>query len=145
MQADAALDPAQRALYAEILRAPAGFRLDAAVTTTYSLDFETALVIPAALAFHAAAEERRETLGTPLALLDGLERMARRIAIFCEASRIHGRPSGANRLRQQFPFHFNPLSFFLPGSRLGASTQVYLWRARQHVRERTGKSRRLRR
>jgi hypothetical protein len=97
MPVDAALDPAQRALYADILRAPAGFRLDAAVATTYSLDFETALVIPAALAFHAA-EERRETLGTPLALLDGLERMARRIAIFCEAGRIHGRPSGANRL-----------------------------------------------
>lgn len=97
MQTDAALDPSNRALYADILRAPAGYRLDAAVATTYSLDFETALVVPAALAFHAA-EERRETLGTPLALLDGLERMARRIAIFCEASRIHGRPSGANRL-----------------------------------------------
>ena len=97
MLRDPALDPAQRALYVDILRAPAGFRLDAAVATTYSLDFETALVIPAALAFHAA-EERREALGTPLALLDGLERMARRITIFCEAGRIHGRPSGANRL-----------------------------------------------
>lgn len=47
-----ALDPENRALYGEILRAPAGYALDQALATTYTLDFETALVIPATLAFH---------------------------------------------------------------------------------------------
>ncbi|WP_147438860.1 phospholipase D family protein [Roseovarius spongiae] len=97
MQTEAALDPENRALYADILRAPAGFELDAAVATTYTLDFETALVVPATLAFHAA-ENRQETLDTPLALLEGLERLSARIAIFCEAGRIKAVPKGANRL-----------------------------------------------
>ena len=92
-----ALDPENRALYGEILRAPAGYELDQALATTYTLDFETALVIPATLAFHAA-ESRQQTLDTPLALLEGLERLAKRIAIFCEAGRIKAMPSGANRL-----------------------------------------------
>ena len=35
-----------------ILRVPAGYDLDAALATTYTLDFETALVVPATLAFH---------------------------------------------------------------------------------------------
>lgn len=97
MRGNAALDPENRALYAEILRAPAGHDLDAAVATTYTLDFETALVVPATLAFHAA-ENRQETLDTPLALLEGLERLSARIAIFCEAGRIKALPKGANRL-----------------------------------------------
>lgn len=91
------LDPENRALYGEILRAPAGYELDEALATTYTLDFETALVIPATLAFHAA-ESRQQTLDSPLALLEGLERLAKRIAIFCEAGRIKAMPSGANRL-----------------------------------------------
>jgi len=97
MPDSAALDPENRALYGEILRAPAGYELDAALATTYSLDFETALVVPATLAFHAA-ETRQETLDTPLALLEGLERLSSRIAIFCEAGRIKAVPRGANRL-----------------------------------------------
>ena len=97
MQNKSALDPENRALYGEILRAPPGYELDVALATTYSLDFETALVIPATLAFQAA-ESRQQTLDTPLALLEGLERLASRIAIFCEAGRIKGVPKGANRL-----------------------------------------------
>lgn len=97
MHNKSALDPENRALYGEILRAPPGYELDVALATTYSLDFETALVIPATLAFQAA-ESRQQTLDTPLALLEGLERLATRIAIFCEAGRIKGVPKGANRL-----------------------------------------------
>lgn len=92
-----ALDPEQRALYGEILHTPVGFELDQAIATTYTLDFETALVIPATLAFHAA-ENRQQTLDTPLALLEGLERLSSKISIFCEAGRIKGVPKGANRL-----------------------------------------------
>ncbi|MCF1708700.1 phospholipase D family protein [Tabrizicola sp. J26] len=97
MQNEAALDPQNRALYTDILRAPHGYRFDCALATTYTLDFETALVIPASLAFQAA-ESRSEVLDTPLALLEGLERNARRIAIFCESGRIQGTPKGVSRL-----------------------------------------------
>ncbi|WP_281969076.1 phospholipase D family protein [Roseovarius nanhaiticus] len=93
----AALDPENRALYGEILRAPAGYELDVALATTYTLDFETALVIPATLAFHAA-ETRQQSLDTPLALLEGLERLSSRIAIFCEAGRIKSVPKGSTPL-----------------------------------------------
>lgn len=97
MPPEAALDPQNRALYGDILRPPPGYGFDCAVATTYTLDFETALVIPATLAFHAA-ESRQETLDSPLALLEGLERLAGRIAIYCEAGRIQGAPRGINRL-----------------------------------------------
>lgn len=91
------LDPENRTLYGEILRAPSGYEVDMALATTYSLDFETALVIPATMAFQAA-ENRAQVLDTPLALLDGLERLAERVAIFCEAGRIAAQPRAANRL-----------------------------------------------
>lgn len=97
MPSDSPLDPENRALYGEILRAPPGYEVDMALATTYSLDFETALVIPATMAFQAA-ESRAQVLDTPLALLDGLERLAERVAIFCEAGRIAAEPRAANRL-----------------------------------------------
>ena len=97
MPSDSPLDPENRALYGEILRAPPGYEVDMALATTYSLDFETALVIPATMAFQAA-ESRAQVLDTPLALLDGLERLAERVAIFCEAGRIAAQPRAANRL-----------------------------------------------
>ncbi|MCT2538761.1 phospholipase D family protein [Sedimentimonas flavescens] len=92
-----ALDPANRRLYSDILRAPPGYAFDAAVATTYSLDFETALTVPATLAFQAA-EARAQLLDTPLALLEGLERLAGRMAIFCEAGRIKAVPKNPNCL-----------------------------------------------
>lgn len=97
MPSDSPLDPENRALYGEILRAQPGYEVDMALATTYSLDFETALVIPATMAFQAA-ESRAQVLDTPLALLDGLERLAERVAIFCEAGRIAAQPRAANRL-----------------------------------------------
>lgn len=97
MPSDSPLDPENRALYGEILRAPPGYEVDMALATTYSLDFETALVVPATMAFQAA-ESRAQVLDTPLALLDGLERLAERVAIFCEAGRIAAQPRAANRL-----------------------------------------------
>lgn len=97
MPSDSALDPENRTLYGEILRAPQGYEVDQALATTYSLDFETALVIPATMAFQAA-ENRAQVLDTPLALLEGLERLAERLAIFCEAGRISAHPRAANRL-----------------------------------------------
>lgn len=96
MPSDSPLDPENSALDGEILRALPEYEVDVALATTYSLDFETALVIPAKMAFQAA-ESRAQVLDTPLAPLDGLERLAERVAIFCEAGRIVAQPRAASR------------------------------------------------
>ncbi|SEL29004.1 phospholipase D family protein [Halomonas daqiaonensis] len=81
------LNPEQRVLYGESLQPPPGYTFDAAVATTFSLDFETALAAPVSLALFAA-ETRDEILRHPLALLEGAERIAGRLAIFTDAGRI---------------------------------------------------------
>src|SRR3546814_4547651 len=87
MQPDPAFDPENRELYTALMRAPDGYRFDHAVATTYSLDFETALAIPITIVFRDA-ENRDEMLRSPLALLQSVERMAERIAIYCDRGRI---------------------------------------------------------
>ena len=67
------------------------------VATSFSLDFETALAVPVALALFAS-EDRDELLTSPLALLEGLERTAERLVVFCEAGRIQAQPSPQSRL-----------------------------------------------
>lgn len=87
------LDPEQRTLYGASLQPPAGYILDAAVATTFSLDFETALAAPVSLALFAA-ENRDDLLIHPLALLEGAERIAGHLLIFTDAGHIqaHARP-----------------------------------------------------
>lgn len=97
MQADPAFDPENRELYTAMMRAPDGYRFDHAVATTYSLDFETALAIPIAIVFRDA-ENRDEMLRSPLALLQSVERMAERIAIYCDRGRIKSANPNAARL-----------------------------------------------
>jgi hypothetical protein len=93
----ASLDPEARVLYGESLAAPAGYVFDAAVATTYSLDFETALAAPVSLALFAA-ENRDEILGQPLALLEGAERIADRLAVYCDAGHIQAQTQQQSRL-----------------------------------------------
>lgn len=87
------LDPEQRTLYGANLQPPAGYVFDAAVATTFSLDFETALAVPVSLALFAA-ENREDILTHPLALLEGAERIAGRLLVFTDAGHIqaHTRP-----------------------------------------------------
>ncbi|WP_323799139.1 phospholipase D family protein [Parasphingorhabdus sp.] len=95
MPADSAFDPENRKLYTTLMRSPDGYRFDHAAATTYSLDFETALAIPIAIVFRDA-ENRDEMLRSPLALLQSVERMAGRIAIYCDRGRIkEARPNVA--------------------------------------------------
>lgn len=91
------LDPEVRVLYGESLAPPSGFIFDAAVATTYSLDFETALAAPVSLALFAA-ENRDEVLGQPLALLEGAERIADRLAVYCDAGHIQAQTQPQSRL-----------------------------------------------
>ncbi|MBU3891069.1 phospholipase D family protein [Methylosinus sp. KRF6] len=87
MQNRRSLDPEQRLLYGANLQPPAGYVFDAAVATTYSLDFETALAVPVSLALFAA-EDRDSILSHPLALLEGAERIAGRLVVFTDAGHI---------------------------------------------------------
>lgn len=87
------LDPETRVLYGDSLQPPPGYVFDAAVATTFSLDFETALAAPVSLALFAA-ENRDDILAHPLALLEGAERIAGRLVVFADAGHLHaqGRP-----------------------------------------------------
>ncbi|EGP54045.1 hypothetical protein Agau_P200235 (plasmid) [Agrobacterium tumefaciens F2] len=88
-------NPENRELYTSLVRAPDQYRFDNAAATTYSLDFETALTIPIAIVFRDA-ENRDEMLRSPLALLQSVERMAGRMAIYCDRGRIkEARPNAA--------------------------------------------------
>ncbi len=98
MSSDDVFDPENRSLYTSILRAPEGYVFDCALATTYTLDLATALVIPAILTFDNA-ENAAEIRNNPLFLLQGLEKTAKRIAIFCDRGRIKGpRPHEARFL-----------------------------------------------
>jgi len=91
------LDPEQRTLYGANLQPPAGYVFDAAVATTFSLDFETALAVPVSLALFAA-ENRDDILSHPLALLEGAERIAGRLVVFTDAGHIQASVRPHSRL-----------------------------------------------
>jgi hypothetical protein len=91
------LDPEARVLYGESLAVPAGFAFDSAVATTYSLDFETALAAPVSMALFAA-ENRDEILGQPLVLLEGTERVANQLVVYCDAGHIQAQTQPQSRL-----------------------------------------------
>lgn len=97
MPPDLPLHPDVRNLYGASLRPPPGFVFDAGVAATFSLDLETALSIPVALALFSF-EDTDDLLKSPLALLEGLERAADRIAIFCEVGRIQAQSAPQSRL-----------------------------------------------
>jgi hypothetical protein len=98
MSGDDVFDPENRSLYTSILRAPEGYVFDCALATTYTLDFGTALVVPAILTFDNA-ENAADIRKNPLFLLQGLEKTAQRIAIFCDRGHIKGtRPHEAQLL-----------------------------------------------
>ncbi|MGO9957514.1 MAG: hypothetical protein ACLP50_16350 [Solirubrobacteraceae bacterium] len=91
------LDPEQRVLYGASLQPPPGYSFDAAVATTFSLDFETALAAPVSLVLFAA-ENRDELLTNPLALLEGAERIAGRLVVFTDSGHIQAHPRPHSRL-----------------------------------------------
>ena len=91
------LDPETRVLYGDSLQPPPGYVFDAAIATTFSLDFETALAAPVSLALFAA-ENRDDILTHPLALLEGAERIAGRLVIYADAGHLHAQSRPHSRL-----------------------------------------------
>ena len=77
------LAPDSRALLLDALRPPPGHSLDRAVATTYTLDLETALMVPLAFAGFRFDEEQ-----DPVEVMEALREMGGRVDIFCQAGAI---------------------------------------------------------
>ena len=77
------LEPDSRAILLEELRPPEGFRLDAAVATTFTLSLVAAVVPP--LAFASA---HLQGTSDPIAALEAIRSSADRMDIFCQVGQI---------------------------------------------------------
>lgn len=91
------LDPQDRKLLFDLLKPPTGYRLDAAIGTTYSLDLLALLVTPLAFTLFDYEAKDGRISASPSALLESLRRYADRTHIFCQAGLIHV-PSKNRRL-----------------------------------------------
>lgn len=88
MKGERTLAPSQRVDFGEALVPPEGYRLEAALGTTFSMDIATALTVPVAMALRGGVE-RDELLENPLAALAAIRRLQDRVRIFVEAGNIH--------------------------------------------------------
>ncbi|RPF29012.1 phospholipase D family protein [Georgenia muralis] len=80
----------------EALAPPAGFQLDVAVGTSYTLDLHALLAVPAAFALHRdSGDGAGLTDHTALALLEALRSYAGRITVFTDAGHIALPPTAA--------------------------------------------------
>jgi len=86
------LPPDHRHVLLDLLRPPAGYELDSAVGTTFTLDLEAALVLP--LAF---ASFRLASTNDPIALMEAVRSAAARVDVFCQAGQMTV-PRSANGL-----------------------------------------------
>jgi hypothetical protein len=82
------LNPDVRHLLTDALRPPTGWRLDAAVATTYTLDINTLLLAPLSMAAYDQADQGIDNAATH-ELLEAIRRYADRTTIFCQAGGIH--------------------------------------------------------
>ena len=79
------LEVRHRTLLLESLRPPVGYRLEAAIGTSYTLDLMALLCVPLAFTWFDWEDEEGRPSADPLALLEALRRHARRIHVFCQA------------------------------------------------------------
>ena len=82
------LNPRSRHVYLEALKPPAGFSLDQAVGTTFSLDLPTLLAVPLGFAVLDWEDVKGELALDPVALLHALRRCSDRVTVFCQSGRI---------------------------------------------------------
>ncbi len=77
-------DPkSNRLIYGDILTPPPGYTLGAAICTTYSLDLEALVSSLVALGLNEATDT--ELLKSPVNTLHAIERVSRKVVVFCEA------------------------------------------------------------
>lgn len=84
------LAPESRTLLTDALQPPAGFRLDVAVATTYSVDLVALLLAPLSFAVHEHATDLETA--DPIAVLESVRRHADHLTVFCQAAAIHPTP-----------------------------------------------------
>jgi hypothetical protein len=77
------LPPDARAVLSDALRPPSGTVLDRAVALTFTLDLESALVVPLAFAAHATRDSTE-----PLAVMEAVRGCADLVDVFCQAGQI---------------------------------------------------------
>lgn len=82
------LDPADRIVLTDVLRAPAGFRLDRVIATTYTLDLVALLTLPLSFTLSSGDGITESGRVDPIALLEALRRHAGRITVFCQGGWI---------------------------------------------------------
>jgi hypothetical protein len=82
------LEPEGRQLLLDALRPPAGYELDHAVGTTYSLDLMSVLAASLGFAQFDREASNGRLVANPVALVEAVRRCADRIDIFCQAGQI---------------------------------------------------------
>jgi hypothetical protein len=82
------LNPDVRHLMTDALRPPHGWRIDAAVATTYTLDLSSLLLAPLSMAAYDQAGSGVEG-AAPHELLEAIRRYAERTVVMCQAGGIH--------------------------------------------------------
>lgn len=92
------LNPGDRSLLLECLRPPAGYTLDRAIGTTYSLDLLALLTVPLAFTFFDWEDKDGRPTADPLAALQAVRRHAGRIHLFWQAGELHIPPAGRHLL-----------------------------------------------
>ena len=83
------LEPLDRRHLFDALRPPAGYDVDVAIGTTYSLDLMALLAVPLAFALFDWEDDSGKVTADPMALLEAARRYAGKIHIFCQQGQIH--------------------------------------------------------
>lgn len=95
--AKSTLDPETRLLYGDSLKPPPGYEFDCGVATTFSMDFETALAVPVSIAF-LSSKNRDDVLSDHVALLEAVERTAKKLVVYVDAGQINAERGEGSRL-----------------------------------------------
>jgi len=82
------LAPESRVLLTDALRPPAGYGIDVAVGTTYSLDLMSMLLAPLSFALHDRISSSEVENSDPVRLLEAVRRYADKTTVFCQAGGI---------------------------------------------------------
>lgn len=81
------IDAEKRSLLTDALTPPPGYRFDAGLATTYSLDLITLLALPLHLSWLASGMEHPQHID-PIRLIEALRRTSDRLTVFCERGRM---------------------------------------------------------
>ena len=83
------LSPEQRTIYGDMLSPPVGYQFDCGFGTTFSLSLTTLLSAPLRMTLNGIDESER-LLENRIALLEALQRTAKRMTLFCQKGFISG-------------------------------------------------------